>query len=109
VPELAGHFPSAGGDGDARAAMAVIAAALADAPAAEVFGYLARPPQTNEVGRAAALASGMAFTAGEVGLPLCLREIGSSAGLNLRLDAYWYEQNGVAWGNASSPVRFRGL
>ena len=108
VPALARHFPSAGGDGDARAAMEVIRAVLRDPPP-EVSGYLSRPPQTNEVGRAAALASGMAFTAREAGLPLRLREIGASAGLNLRLDAYWYEQDGAGWGNTGSPVRFTGL
>jgi hypothetical protein len=105
APALARHFPSADGDGDARGAMEVIREVLDDPPP-EVFGYLSRPPQTNEVGRAAALASGMAFLARETGLPLHLREIGTSAGLNLRLDAYWYEQNGAGWGNASSPVRF---
>jgi hypothetical protein len=108
VPALARHFPSAGGDGDARGSMEVIRAVLRDPPP-DVLGYLSRPPQTNEVGRAAALASGMAFLARETGLPLRLREIGTSAGLNLRLDAYWYEQDGSGWGNAGSPVRFIGL
>jgi hypothetical protein len=107
APALAGHFPSTGGDGDAHAAMEVIRAVLRDPPP-EVTGYLAHPPQTNEVGRSAALAAGMAFLA-QAGLPLCLREIGASAGLNLRLDSYWYEQDGVGWGNTTSPVRFTGL
>ena len=108
APALARHFPSAGGDGDAAGAMKVIQAMLRDPPP-DIPGYLSRPPQTNEAGRAAALASGMAFIAQEAGLPLSLREIGASAGLNLRLDAYWYEQHGVGWGNASSPIRFAGL
>jgi hypothetical protein len=108
APDLARHFPSVGGDGDARGAMTVIRSVLRDPPPG-VTGYLTHPPQTNEVGRAAALASGMAFIAGQAGLPLCLREIGASAGLNLRLDSYWYEQDGVRWGNPTSPVRFTGL
>jgi hypothetical protein len=108
APALARHFPSAGGDGDARAAMAVIRPVLEDPPP-EVTGYLDHPPQTNEVGRAAALASGLAYLAGQARLPLRLREIGASAGLNLRLDAYWYEQDGAGWGNPASPVRFTGL
>ena len=108
IPALARHFPSAGGDGDATGAMKVMQAMLRDPPP-DILGYLSRPPQTNEVGRAAALASGIAFIAQEAGLPLSLREIGASAGLNLRLDAYWYEQHGVGWGNASSPVRFVNL
>ena len=108
APALAGHFPSAGGDGDAHGAMDVIREVLRDPPP-EVLHYLSRPPQTNEAGRAAALASGMTFIAREAGLPLRLREIGASAGLNLRLDAYWYQQGGTGWGNPSSPVRFTGL
>jgi hypothetical protein len=108
APALARHFPSSGGDGNARGAMQVIRSVLRDPPP-EVTGYLAHPPQTNEVGRAAALASGMAYLAGQAGLPLCLREIGASAGLNLRLDSYRYEQDGAGWGNAASPVRFTGL
>jgi len=105
APALARHFPSAGGDGDAAGAMKVIQAMLRDPPP-DIRSYLSRPPQTNEVGRAAALASGMAFIAREAGLPLSLREVGASAGLNLGLDLYWYEQHGAGWGNASSPVRF---
>ena len=35
-----------------------------------------------------------------------LLEIGTSAGLNLRLDRYWYEQDGVGWGDPASAVRF---
>jgi hypothetical protein len=108
APVLARHFPSSGGGGDARGAMQVIRSVLREPPP-EVTGYLVHPPQTNEVGRAAALASGLAYLAGKAGLPLCLREIGASAGLNLRLDSYWYEQDGAGLGNATSPVRFTGL
>jgi hypothetical protein len=67
---------------------------------------MTRPPQTNEVGRSVALASGMLLIAEELGLPLRLREMGSSAALNSRLDTYWYEQAGAGWGRADSPVRF---
>jgi hypothetical protein len=105
APEVAAHFPSTGGDGDAGAAIVAIAALLAEPPA-EVLDALTRPPQTNEVARSAALASGMLTIARETRLPLRLREIGSSGGLNLRPDAYWYEQDGNGWGTATSPVRF---
>jgi len=71
-----------------------------------VFEMLDRPPQTNEVGRAAALASGLLVIADRVGLPLHLRELGASAGLNLRMDSYWYQQGGRGWGDEASPVRF---
>ena len=105
APAVAAHYPSTGGDGDAAAAIVAIADLLAEPPG-EVLDALTRPPQTNEVARSAALASGMLAIARETGLPLRLREMGSSGGLNLRPDAYWFEQDGAGWGNAASPVRF---
>jgi hypothetical protein len=45
----------------------------------------------------------------ETGLPLRIREIGSSAGLNLRVDQYWFGQDGAGWGRADSPVRLLDL
>jgi hypothetical protein len=107
-PALGEHFPSTGGDGDARAAMAAIVELLDGSPEA-VRDALAVPPQTNEVGRSAALASGLLFIASQTGLPIHLREIGSSGGLNLRLDSYWYEQDGEGWGSPESPLRFVNL
>jgi hypothetical protein len=53
-----------------------------------------------------ALASELLVVAEALRMPLSLREIGSSAGLNLRLDRYWYEEDSVGWGDASSAVRF---
>lgn len=102
------HFPSTGGDGDARAAMAELTGLLAEPPP-PVLDALRRPPQTNEVGRAAALASGLLVIAERFGLPLRVREIGASGGLNLRLDSYWYEQDGRGWGTPTSAVRFSDL
>jgi hypothetical protein len=104
-PDLAAHFPSTGGDGDVHATMAAITDVLLANPPA-VADMLSRPPQTNEVGRAAALASGLLVVADRVRVPLCLREIGTSAGLNLRLDEYWYQHGTRSWGRAASPVRF---
>jgi hypothetical protein len=105
APALAGHFPSTGGDGDPAAAMARMAELLIEPPE-EVLDALTRPPQTNEVGRSIALASGLLVIADQLSMPLRLREIGASAGLNLRLDSYWYEQDGHGWGDPASPVRF---
>ena len=42
-------------------------------------------------------------------MPIHLREIGSSGGLNLRLDSYWYEHDGEGWGTQRSPIRFANL
>ena len=36
-------------------------------------------------------------------------EIGTSAGLNLRLDRYWYEHDAASWGDPAAAVRFVGL
>ena len=105
APALAEHYPSVGGDGDARRAMAAMRELLVE-PRHEVLEALSRPPQTNEVGRSVALASGLLVIANEVGMPLWVREVGASAGLNLRVDSYWYEQGGEGWGNGASTVRF---
>lgn len=70
---------------------------------------LALSPQTNEVGRSAALLGGLLHIAYQVGAPLPVRlwEIGSSAGLNLRADRYRYEYPGGAWGPEDSPLVLR--
>jgi hypothetical protein len=108
LPELAAHYPSTDGDADAEAAAVIIRRLLVDPPP-EVIDALSRPPQTNEVGRSAALGSGFLAIAHELGLPLRLYEIGSSGGLNLRPEHYWFEHNGQGWGDAASPVRFVNL
>jgi hypothetical protein len=105
APALAAHYASVGGDGDADAAHAPFLALLAARPPA-VLDALTRPPQTNEVGRAAALVSGLLVVAARTGLPVRIREVGSSGGLNLRVDAYWYGDGDRGWGEPSSPVRF---
>jgi hypothetical protein len=105
APDLAAHYPSTGGDGDAAAAWPALVAVLA-ARADDLRPWLTRPPQTNEVGRAVALTSGLLVVAAETGLPLRILEIGTSAGLNLRLDHFWYETGGRGVGDPSSPVRF---
>ena len=105
APELAVHFPSVGGDGDATATWPVLRAFLEER-AAELDGPLSRPPQTNEVGRSVGLVGGMLVMAAETGLPLRLLELGSSAALNLRLDRYWYEAAGTGFGDPASGVRF---
>lgn len=105
APALAAHFPSTGGDGDAHAAYAELCELLIEPPPV-VLDALTRPPQTNEVGRSVAIASGLLQITRELRMPLRLREIGSSGGLNLRSDSYWYEQDDVGWGNAASSVRF---
>ena len=105
VPALAAHFPSVGGDGDAAAAWPLVAS-IVDERSAFFTEALDRPVQTNEVTRSVALVGGLLWLAREAQLPLALREVGCSGGLNLRVDRYWYEQDGRGWGDAASGVRF---
>lgn len=105
APGLAAHFPSTGGDGDVEAVLPEVLSLCSDPPS-ELLEALRWDPQTNEVGRAAALAVGLGAIATTTGLPLRLFELGSSAGLNLRLDAYRYEARDGAWGDAASPLVF---
>lgn len=65
---------------------------------AHVLAFLRTPPQTNEVGRSAVLIGGFLTIACRTALPLEVYEIGSSAGLNLRLDCYQYRFGEAAWG-----------
>jgi hypothetical protein len=104
-PQLAAHYPSTGGDGDAAAAWPRFRAVVAAAPAV-VLDALTRPPQTNEVGRSAPLVGGFLTVARDTGLPLRVLELGASAGLNLRFDHFGFEQDGTGYGDSESPVRF---
>ena len=72
--------------------------------AGALHASLERAPQTNEVGRSAALIGGLLCVNTEFGLPVRLFEIGASAGLNLRADRYHYRYDGGRWGPADSPV-----
>ena len=104
APALAARFPSVGGDGDAVAAWPALLAGL-DAHSDAIRDALTRPPQTNEVGRSAALVGGFLVVARDTALPLRVLEIGSSAGLNLRFDRYWYESDGAGYGARSEERR----
>jgi hypothetical protein len=106
APDLARHYPSAGGDGDADAAWPAFRRLVSDR-LDEVRALVERPVQTNEVGRSAALLGGLLLVAGATGLPLRLLEVGSSAGLNLRLDRFRYEAQSGAFGDPRSPVVVR--
>jgi hypothetical protein len=103
--DLEAHYPSTGGDGDAEAAWPAVRDMIA-AGRAEVVDALAHPLQTNAPTRAKALVGGLCLIAEHTGLPIRLLELGASAGLNLRLDRFRYEQDGVTFGPERSPVRF---
>lgn len=66
--------------------------------------YLATPPQTNEVGRSAALMCGFLEITKRCRLPMQLYEIGASAGLNLIPDRYRYRFGEAQWGDPQAGV-----
>lgn len=98
APALARHYPSAGGTDDGDPVPAFLAAVEVHRDA--IAGAMDRPVQTNEVGRAASLAGGFHAVARRWGLPLRQLEVGASAGLLLRWDAYGYRTSDrrVRWG-----------
>lgn len=80
-----------------------IQAALAEHDA-ELVQWLELPPQTNEVGRAAAVMAGLMIAADRYALPIDILELGASAGLVLNLNRYRYDLGGVETGEPTSPL-----
>lgn len=103
-PDLASLYPPAAASFDAQVIAPLLRRLLAD-EADHFRTYLASAPQTNEVMRSAVLIGGYAAIARQTGLPLALREIGASAGLNLLWDCFHYALGDRRWGDESSPVR----
>ncbi|MBI2709630.1 MAG: DUF2332 domain-containing protein [Actinobacteria bacterium] len=105
APDLAAHYPSAGGTPGAHLGTTFLATVSREAEA--IAQGLHVPVQTNEPGRSAALLGGYLAVAGRrPRLPLRVLEVGASAGLNLRWDRFRYEAAPSAFGPAESPVRF---
>jgi len=104
APALAPYYPSVGGRADAEGAWPALHDLLEERTET-IRELVARPLQTNEVGRSQALLCGFLLVAKQIGLPLRLLEVGASAGLNLRWDHYQYEARGRKRGDPSSPVR----
>lgn len=98
---LAAYYPSVGGTWEAEGGWRALRDLLATEPDA-VREWLDRPPQTNEVGRAAALMAGL--LALPWSHPVRLFEIGSSGGLNLLADRFRYVSATGSVGPADSPV-----
>ena len=105
APELARFYPSAGGsfeiEGAWRALLALVTARR------DLFRDAATSwrVQTNEVRRSAALLPGFLRVAARTRLPLRIREIGASAGLNQGFDRYCYELGPHRWGDPTSSLR----
>ncbi len=101
APELAAIY--AGEPADDRA----IVAGVVRSHEQELLPWLDGPPQTNEAGRSSGFVAAMLWLA-QQGLPPrfeCL-EIGSSAGINLMIDRYFYDLGGVKAGPGDAAMRF---
>jgi hypothetical protein len=102
APALEDFYPSVGGN-----------APIQDSwdPFLEAVGHermpklILRNVQTNEVGRSGGLIGGFLRISECFGLPMRLLEIGSSGGLNLRWDHFFYRSKDAQWGDPTSPVR----
>ena len=70
-----------------------------------LYPWLDNPPQTNEVGRSGALMAGLMVAAAHVRLPIELLELGASAGLNLNLDRFHYDLDGLQAGPEGAAVK----
>jgi len=104
APELAARYPTAGGRAEPKGAWPAFLGVLAAHPH-RVREVCDRFPQTNEVRRTAGLLGGFLEIADRTGLPLRLREIGCSAGLNLQWSKFAYTLGEQRWGDLDSPVR----
>ncbi len=107
APELAAFYPSCGGSPESEPGSPMAWAALRRVLAEQgetVRAWLDWPPQTNEVGRAAALLGALRHVAAAVSLPIRLAEVGASAGLNLRADHFFVSGPAGSQGDPKSPV-----
>lgn len=101
---LAAAYPPAATHFDVAVMAPLLRRVLVD-EAAHLRTFLGGAPQTNEVMRSAVLLGGYAAVAAATRLPLALREIGASAGLNLLWDGFGYALGAQRWGDAASPVQ----
>lgn len=103
APDLADVYPNAGGNGEpARLRAPLINAAHSHTDF--IADFIKRPVQTNEIRRSCCLAPAFLEIAKWSGMALRLREIGSSAGLNLMWDRYSYDMGGTPWAVPDAPI-----
>jgi hypothetical protein len=108
APTLGPYYPCLGGTDPASQAWPVMREVIA-AHTAELNEALTVAPQTNEVGRSAALLAGLFDIVATSGVRrIALLELGASAGLNLLVDRYRFESRDWHFGPADSPVQLTG-
>ncbi len=105
APSLSALYPpNHAAENDAALDRALVQAT--EAHCAIIDGFMASPPQTNEVGRALCLVGGFLAVASETGLPLRCLELGASAGLNMNWDRFGYRfGDGTRWGDSGAAVQ----
>jgi hypothetical protein len=105
--QLERFYPSVGGSWDLDGGWAAFEEVLRSQPE-PVRSRLGSPPQTNEVGRSAALMGGLLRLGEMYRLPVRLFEIGSSAGLNLNAERFGYtDEQDRLFGQESSSLVLR--
>jgi hypothetical protein len=105
APGLRPYYPCLGGREPPAAAWPVMQQVVAE-HVEELRRALAIAPQTNEVGRSAALLAGLFDLVQATGLTrVRLLEVGASAGLNLLVDRMHLRGEGWQWGPPDSAVQ----
>jgi hypothetical protein len=106
APQLVRFYPCLGGTAPASRAWLVMREVIG-AHIEEMHAALAIPPQTNEVGRSAALLAGLFDLVAASGVRhIRLLELGASAGLNLLVDHYAYRGDSWQFGFSESKLQF---
>jgi hypothetical protein len=105
APNLARHYPSVGGSPGATLVEDFLATLASNHDA--IVDGLNRTVQTNEVARTTMLVTGLAhFGRAQSVDSFHLREVGSSSGLNLLFDRFFFVNANVSYGTFNSRVRF---
>lgn len=107
APELEPYYESLGGMAGPEQVWPAMQAVMAS-HVAELRDTLTVAPQTNEVGRSAALLVGIFEAVQRSGMNrIRLLEPGASAGLNLLVDRFRFETPGWSYGPGDSPLVLR--